>query len=188
MQVAPCIPVGIQLERAKVGPTSGPARRLASHLLRQEGRGPAPLEGAVRRDQQRARRLLRPELGHCAIRGGQPPGRAGERPPRPYERTVQNRFTAETADGAPTPRAGPGRCRRGRTPPQRTSWRPAAPRSRRARPARSRTPRPSAPGSSRQGLVLTIAMALFVTTIDSNSNSLVNDATEKALLARKPAL
>jgi hypothetical protein len=37
-------------------------------------------------------------------------------------------------------------------------------------------------------LVLTIAMALFVTTIDSNSNSLVNDATEKALLARKPAL
>jgi hypothetical protein len=33
MPVGPCIPVGIQLEKAEVGPTSGPTRRL-SHLLR----------------------------------------------------------------------------------------------------------------------------------------------------------
>jgi hypothetical protein len=31
MQVGPCIPVGLQLEKAGVGPTSGPTRRL-SHL------------------------------------------------------------------------------------------------------------------------------------------------------------
>jgi len=33
MQVGPCIPVGLQLEKAEVGPTSGPTRRL-SHLER----------------------------------------------------------------------------------------------------------------------------------------------------------
>ena len=32
MQVGPCIPVGIQLEKAAVGPTSGPTWRL-SHLV-----------------------------------------------------------------------------------------------------------------------------------------------------------
>ena len=33
MQVGPCVPVGIQLEKTEVGPTSGPSWRL-SHLPR----------------------------------------------------------------------------------------------------------------------------------------------------------
>jgi hypothetical protein len=44
MEVGPCIPVGIQLQRAEVGPTSGPTWRL-SHLVVQDAREPvAPLE------------------------------------------------------------------------------------------------------------------------------------------------
>ena len=29
MQIGPCIPVGVQLEKAAVGPTSGPTRHLS---------------------------------------------------------------------------------------------------------------------------------------------------------------
>jgi hypothetical protein len=39
MQAGPCVRVGIQLQRAEVGPTSGPTWRLA-HLLRPAARGP----------------------------------------------------------------------------------------------------------------------------------------------------
>jgi hypothetical protein len=44
MQVGPCIPVGMQLEKAEVGPTSGPTANLASSpLLR-----PARLQSLIR--------------------------------------------------------------------------------------------------------------------------------------------
>ena len=39
MEVGPCIPVGIQREKAGVGPTSGPTGHI-SHLARVEGHGP----------------------------------------------------------------------------------------------------------------------------------------------------
>jgi hypothetical protein len=32
MQVGPCIPVGVHLQKAEAGPTSEPTRRLPSHL------------------------------------------------------------------------------------------------------------------------------------------------------------
>jgi hypothetical protein len=39
--------------------------------------------------------------------GRKPPCLAVKRPARPYKSAIQNRFTAENAQGASTPRAGP---------------------------------------------------------------------------------
>jgi hypothetical protein len=58
MQVGPCIPVGIQLENAEVGPISGPTRRLSHFSGRGRGRGlleAAPCRATVRHGHERAR-------------------------------------------------------------------------------------------------------------------------------------
>ena len=60
MQAGPCIPAGIQLEKAGVGPTSGPTRRL-SHLARPHARG---LRGPGRPRRQRV------QLEHAGLAGG----------------------------------------------------------------------------------------------------------------------
>ena len=46
MQVDPCIPLGIQLSKAEVGPTSGPTWRLP-HFGREQTRPPQPRQQLV---------------------------------------------------------------------------------------------------------------------------------------------
>ena len=58
MRVGPCIPVGIQLEKAEVGPTSGPTWRL-SHLGRQQ-RAQHRAEVPAEHEPIRGRRVIKP--------------------------------------------------------------------------------------------------------------------------------
>jgi hypothetical protein len=113
MQVGPCIPMGIQLEKAGVGPTSRPTWR-RSHFDRAVRRLRAR-EQVLRLDVpvadaggvaggDRVQQLLKDQCNLCP--GQKSPFWAVKRPARPYKWPIQIRFTAENAKGAEPPRAG----------------------------------------------------------------------------------
>jgi hypothetical protein len=123
MQVGPCIPVGVQLERAEVGPTSGPTWRLSHHLR-------STLSWPTRRPRGRASSSGALHAGGGAIGAARRP-RCGDEPTRHPRR----RHAHRGGDGLLLPRSGargwrgvpsakPGqksRCRRAAPPAARLS-------------------------------------------------------------------
>ena len=84
MQVGPCIPVGIQLYKAEVGPTSGPTWRLSCYTRTTLSWSWIVTFGDHSPEQ-------RPVDRPCA--GRKPPFSAVKRPARPYKSPIQNRCT-----------------------------------------------------------------------------------------------